>query len=126
MMVLKNRNNPHIYCLVEEEEGFVWSDEKTKQWEWLHGREKDFDCYSQGYYFGTPEQELEGPFDSYSECQLMMKKYSATVIGDNTELVFSMSDIMQMMENIGYNMECGACAEVLFCGSSDHKHTCKK
>jgi hypothetical protein len=36
-----------------------------------------------------------------------------------------MDEVLQCLNNVGVDTECGACAEVVFTGSTDKEHTCK-
>mgnify|MGYP001596743500 CR=1 FL=1 len=42
------------------------------------------------------------------------------------QTTFTLDEVLQVLENVGVDVSCGACAECAFTGSSFSSHTCKK
>lgn len=40
----------------------------------------------------------------------------------NYEVVFTLPEVVRACKNIGYDLECGACAALFFTGSNDYEH----
>lgn len=56
-------------------------------------------------------------------CAELYKKEQAM---DKAPTSWSTPEVLQILRNVGVNVECGSCAEIAFTGATTNAHTCKE